>query len=86
MTRPDHISEKDWDRLYLGDGFEFRMADIEPGVKFDTIAEQGCVIVDPPNIDNPVSNRYGTRFSFDAIDSDGICCTFDSRMIKRLYR
>lgn len=86
QDRPASISEKDWDRLYLGEGIEFHMADLRPGVKFDTAAEQGCVVADPPDFESLISNRYGTRFQFAAIDSEGVCCTFDSRMITWIHR
>lgn len=70
-------------------GIKFTTDDIKPGVIFDTIAETGCRVADPANIEVmpawPGSRkRSKPHFVFDAIDSGSLLCSFDSRMITRL--
>ena len=47
---------------------------LEPGVRFDTESERGCLVQTSPDADG----------NFDGVDSDGVEVTFTVRMIKRL--
>jgi hypothetical protein len=50
---------------------------ILPGAKFDTPFEKGCVITGELDED--------FTFSFTALDSEGVECDFDIRMVTRIY-
>lgn len=72
-------------KIFHGVGVSFTMAElIQPGKKFDTEFENGCVVSEQTPDSTWVFNNL-KAFSFDAADSEGVICNFSSQMVTRIY-